>query len=182
MSRIVERAIEHLYRHATGKVVLPPYGPPLIAAGLFTIVFVLVGLALAFEQWLGLFSFPPWPFNLIIGSLFFFAGLFLVNWSVFTFAKKGGTPVPVDPPSSVVTDGPYAYIRNPMISGIYLAIVGVGTLLGSWLVVFGVTPLVAVVMTAEIRLIEEPELVKRLGVEYVRYRDRTPLYFPRLFW
>lgn len=32
----------------------------------------------------------------------------------------------------------------------------------------------------ELENIEEPELVKRLGDEYVEYRARTPMFLPRL--
>jgi protein-S-isoprenylcysteine O-methyltransferase Ste14 len=31
----------------------------------------------------------------------------------------------------------------------------------------------------ELKHIEEPELVKRLGKEYVEYRKRTPMFVPR---
>ena len=32
----------------------------------------------------------------------------------------------------------------------------------------------------ELKSIEEPELAKRLGEDYIKYRKRTPMFFPNL--
>ncbi|WP_018656704.1 methyltransferase family protein [Actinomadura flavalba] len=37
--------------------------------------------------------------------------------AVAEFARAGGTPLPYDPPPRLVTTGPYAYVRNPMQTG-----------------------------------------------------------------
>ncbi len=58
--------------------------------------------------------------------LFYFAifflilGLFLAIWSVRTFYMKGGdgTPGPWRPISNLIINGPYRYVRNPMILGV----------------------------------------------------------------
>jgi len=41
-----------------------------------------------------------------------------------------GTPVPLNPPPKVVTTGPYAYVRNPMLTGVFLMLFGIGLLPG----------------------------------------------------
>ena len=61
----------------------------------------------------------------------FFIALFFVGWSVLNFHKVKGTPVPFNPPPALVTTGPYAYVRNPMLSGIFLLLFGLGILFGS---------------------------------------------------
>jgi len=48
-------------------------------------------------------------------------GLALFGWSLFLFWTRGrGTLAPWDPPRRFVADGPYRYVRNPMISGVVL--------------------------------------------------------------
>ena len=36
------------------------------------------------------------------------------------------------------------------------------------------------VNTIELKIIEEPELEKRLGKEYLEYKKRTPMFIPHL--
>jgi protein-S-isoprenylcysteine O-methyltransferase Ste14 len=49
---------------------------------------------------------------------------------------------------------------------------------GFILFVFIFTPLFIYANYWELKAIEEPELVKRLGAEYVAYRKKTPMFFP----
>jgi protein-S-isoprenylcysteine O-methyltransferase Ste14 len=42
------------------------------------------------------------------------------------------------------------------------------------------TPIFILINVWELKEIEEPELVKRFGDEYVEYRRRTPMFFPGL--
>ena len=91
-----------------------------------------------------------------------------------------GTTVPLNPPPKVVTTGPYAYVRNPMLTGVFLLLFGLGLLARSIAVTFLLTPLFILLNVLEIRAVEEPELEKRLGEEYIEYKKRTPMFFPRL--
>jgi protein-S-isoprenylcysteine O-methyltransferase Ste14 len=42
------------------------------------------------------------------------------------------------------------------------------------------TPLFILANVWELKEIEEPELVKRLGEDYVTYQQRTPMFMPRM--
>jgi protein-S-isoprenylcysteine O-methyltransferase Ste14 len=49
------------------------------------------------------------------------------------FVQVGrGTPAPWDPPQRLVVEGPYRYVRNPMISSALMMLAGEVLLLGSW--------------------------------------------------
>jgi protein-S-isoprenylcysteine O-methyltransferase Ste14 len=50
--------------------------------------------------------------------------LFLIGWSVLNFLRAKGTPVPFNPPPQLVTTGPYAYTRNPMLTGVFSLLFG----------------------------------------------------------
>ena len=56
-----------------------------------------------------------------IAIFFLVIGLWLAIWSVRTFYFKGGdgTPGPWKPISKLVIDGPYRYVRNPMLIGVF---------------------------------------------------------------
>jgi protein-S-isoprenylcysteine O-methyltransferase Ste14 len=99
-------------------------------------------------------------------------------WSVWHFLKVKGTPVPLNPPPKVVKTGPYRYVRNPMLGGIFLMLLGIGFGVNSVSMVFFFTPLYVVINVWELKRIEEPELIKRLGDEYIEYRRQTPMFIP----
>jgi len=67
-----------------------------------------------------------------------------------------------------------------MLTGVFLALFGVGVLLHSLSIVLFWTPGYILVHVVELKLVEEPELEKRFGAAYAEYRNRVPMFFPRL--
>lgn len=67
-----------------------------------------------------------------------------------------------------------------MLTGVFLFLFGVGFGVNSVSLVCFFTPLYLLVNLWELKEIEEPELVKRLGDEYVEYRRQTPMFIPGL--
>ena len=100
-------------------------------------------------------------------------------WSLLHFFKSKGTPVPFNPPPKLVDTGPYAYVRNPMVSGVVITIFGLGLLLKSISLAFIFTPVLFVFIYVELKVIEEPELELRLGEAYTQYKKKVPMFFPR---
>ena len=98
---------------------------------------------------------------------------------VSLFAKAKGTPVPFNPPREFVVSGPYAWVRNPMLTGAFACLFGVGFLLHSLSIVLLWIPLFVVANVVELKRVEEPELERRFGASYVEYRNRVPMFFPR---
>src|SRR5688500_16040238 len=63
--------------------------------------------------------------SLAVGTIVIAAGLTLVAVTVWHFATVGeGTLAPWDPPRRLVVRGVYRYVRNPMISGVMLILIG----------------------------------------------------------
>jgi protein-S-isoprenylcysteine O-methyltransferase Ste14 len=135
-------------------------------------------MALHLDRLFGLTDIFPGQFNIILSLPFFSLALFLIGWSVQNFLKVKGTPVPFNPPPQLVTSGPYAYTRNPMLTGVFALLFGFGIFFGSISLLFVFTPFFIFVNFWELKAIEEPELVKRLGQEYIEYRKTTPMFFP----
>ncbi len=110
---------------------------------------------------------------LVLGAL-----LFVACFRRFD-VEGGGTLAPWDPPSRLVVRGPYAYVRNPMISGVLLALLGEALLLRSaahleWVATF------FLINAIYMPLLEEPGLRRRFGEEYERYAAHVPRLLPRL--
>ncbi len=175
-----EKQVEILYKITTGsrkvRLLLTPVGPIIF----FSLTALLILIFLQVDKLLGLPKLFSSPFNLIISIPFFAIGLFLWGWSVLHFIKARGTPVPFNPPPKVVSTGPYAYARNPMLAGIFIFLFGLGILLGSISLVFIFTPLFILFFLWEVKAVEESELEKRLGPDYVEYKKKVPRFFPCL--
>ena len=175
-----EKQVETLYKITTGsrkvRLLLTPVGPIIF----FSIIVLFILIFLQLDKLLGFPKLFSSPFNLIISVPFFAIGLFLWGWSVQHFIKARGTPVPFNPPPKVVATGPYAHARNPMLSGIFIFLLGLGILLRSISLVFIFTPLFILFNLWEIKAVEEPELEKRLGKEYIEYKKKIPRFFPCL--
>jgi len=172
--------INLLHRAATGtkttRTLLTPIGVGIFGA--FTALFVIA--AVLFDRLLSLQPVLPDSARLPASIPVIAVGIAVTAWSALHFLKVKGTPVPFNPPPTVVTTGPYRYARNPMLTGVFIFLLGLGFWVNSISLVFFFTPLFILVNVWELKEIEEPELVKRFGDEYIEYRRRTPMFFPGL--
>ena len=173
--------IDTLYKVATGSRSVRNFFTPIGAIVYGLLIFVFVFIAVYVDRLIGLTNIFSSPLNLILSIPIFFLALFLIGWSVKHFIVAKGTPVPFNPPPQLVVTGPYAYTRNPMLTGVFLLLFGCGVVFGSVSLLFVFTPLFIYINFWELKSIEEPELEKRLGEDYVKYRKRTPMFFPNLF-
>ena len=107
-------------------------------------------------------------------------GVVLFASSLRRFATDGrGTLAPWDPPRLLVVNGPYQYVRNPMISGVLFVVIGEALILlsiahAAWAAFF------LAVNVVYIRFVEEPQLARRFGPGYDVYRESVPRFVPRL--
>jgi protein-S-isoprenylcysteine O-methyltransferase Ste14 len=170
--------IEILYNVATGSRKIRNFFTPIGAFFYALLTFSFVVVALQVDRLLSITDILPRSFSIILALPIFSFALFLIGWSVLNFLRTKGTPVPFNPPPQLVTTGPYAYVRNPMLAGVFALLFGFGVLLGSASLLVVFTPLFIFINVWEIKTIEEPELVKRLGQEYIEYRKMTPMFFP----
>ena len=176
--RFRDRWINFLHSVATGtrmtRSLLTPIGVTVF--GVFTALFVFVAVLL--DRLLDLPGILPEGASLLVSIPLMVVGLAITAWSVFHFLKVKGTPVPFNPPPKVVKTGPYRYARNPMLTGVFLFLFGLGFGINSFSLVCFFTPLYVLVNVWELKEIEEPELVRRLGDEYIEYRRKTPMFIP----
>ncbi len=143
-------------------------------------IIFMIYLSFQMDRLLGFPKLIPGSYDLLISLPFLMTGFCLWLWSVWKFMKAKGTPVPFNPPPKLVVDGPYAYMRNPMMLGVFLLLIGIGIFSGSLSLTVIFVPAFILIVVLEIKYIEEPELEKRLGKEYMEYRKNTPMMIPKI--
>lgn len=137
-------------------------------------------LSLWLDRHLGLPRLPGDPLRMLLGIPLATGGALLAGMSALRFFRARGTPVPFNPPQELVVVGPYRWSRNPMMTGMLAALLGVAFLLRSAALAVALLPALALLMYLVIRFVEEPELELRFGESYRRYRATTPRFVPRL--
>ena len=118
--------------------------------------------------------------SVLVGIVSLLGGLFLAVSTIRLFSKLGkGTLAPWEPTRKLVISGPYAYVRNPMITGVFLILLGEALIfsslaIGIWTAIFTIINMIYFPLS------EEPDLRKRFGKEYEEYCKHVPRYIPRL--
>jgi protein-S-isoprenylcysteine O-methyltransferase Ste14 len=146
--------------------------PPLIA-----LATLLLGLAL---NWLlpsfilrGILWFST---RLIIGAILIGAGAALAIFAIRDFGRAGTNVEPWKPTVTLVTDGIYGVMRNPMYTAIILFLAGLAIALGSdWLLVLAVPA--AIILHFGVVKREERYLEAKFGESYREYMQRVPRYW-----
>jgi protein-S-isoprenylcysteine O-methyltransferase Ste14 len=119
------------------------------------------------------------PTGWCVGATIGVFGVALYLWTIVLFAKAQGTQVPVVPTQRLVTSGPYAVSRNPMLMSAVLMVCGGGVALDSWSFIAGGL-VIPTAYLLYIKLVEERELEARFGEEYLSYKRSTPFIVPKL--
>ena len=117
---------------------------------------------------------------ILVGVVFILLGILLLLYTVFLFKTKGeGTLAPWNPTQKLVIKGPYRYMRNPMITGVVLILIGESLVFNSkiiliWAIIF------FIVNNAYFLLVEEPKLKKQFRNPYIEYLKHVPRWIPKL--
>ncbi|MEZ5184944.1 MAG: isoprenylcysteine carboxylmethyltransferase family protein [Candidatus Nanopelagicales bacterium] len=121
-------------------------------------------------------SWISWP----LGAALLLAGLWLMVTTIRLFARVGGgTLAPWDHTTRLVVAGPYRYVRNPMIAGVFAVLLSESLLFSSVAVLLWFCGFV-VVNLLYMHSSEEPALRRRFGADYDTYADNVPGWIPRL--
>ena len=145
-----------------------------------------LGLALWFSAfaylinpaWMAWSQLPLPNWLRLVGAGIMLACVPLIYW-VFSSLGKNVTPTVVTRQEhSLVTEGPYRWVRHPLYTVGFLLLVGLSLLAANWFIalvlVLGIIPL------GMRTPLEEARLVDRFGDDYRVYMQRTGRYLPRL--
>ena len=113
----------------------------------------------------------------VLGLVLMLAGIGLRSWGIVTLGRFFRREVVVVEDQHVVRDGPYRWIRHPAYAGNLLLAFGLGLALGSWLAALVCAVIAFAGLLPRIR-VEEAELTRTLGTEYVVYANTTARLVP----
>lgn len=145
---------------------------------------IVVGAGLI-AQLLGWAVFPlPLPSGLAhwvtwLGHVILWGGIILAVWSRQTLGENWAhaADFQVIPGQSLVTAGPYRYIRHPIYVAFISFFIGTELILTSWLIVFAL-PLLGYIFWQARQ--EETLLAASFGQTYRSYQARTGMFLPRV--
>lgn len=139
--------------------------------------FIVLG-AWLLDGWLDIPRFAHGSLNSVVAIALIVPGLVLVEWTIgLQFSQGLGTPLPVVATSRLITTGPYRHSRNPMAAGTAMVYLGIALWVGS-LSAVALASIYPIVITIYTKLVEEKELERRFGSEYVEYKRNTPFLLP----
>jgi protein-S-isoprenylcysteine O-methyltransferase Ste14 len=112
------------------------------------------------------------------------AGLFLAVGGIgLTFyaqvAMGASWRIGVDPAerTQLVTTGPFALVRNPIFAAMLPTALGLTLLVPSWVALAGLAGLIAA-LELQVRVVEEPYLMRAHGPTYASYAARVGRFLP----
>ena len=132
----------------------------LVALILGVILQLLFPLALFANSWMGD----------LLGLLLIALGIGLAIWSVLAAGK-----VDIESPQQLITNGPYARSRNPMMVAWTVIYLGIALIINSLWIIFLLLPVILYTHFVDIRA-EERFLSENFGDQYDSYRERVCRY------
>jgi protein-S-isoprenylcysteine O-methyltransferase Ste14 len=100
--------------------------------GILLITFTLVFSERTAIGVLGSALVPPNPFVAYAGLALTFSGLALASWARVRLGRFWSDKIVLKVDHQLVCDGPYAYVRHPIYSGVLLAIGGTALVVNQW--------------------------------------------------
>lgn len=150
-----------------------------------------LGLFLIGQIWvLGSFIFIAKPMSMAwtrfplpvwirwIGLLLTVSGMALEFATQLSLGRNYSTTVHISSEQTLVTNGPYRYMRHPMYTALVAVGIGLGLMSASWyfLLPFILTAIVIVFRIPH----EEAVLIEKFGPQYIKYAQSTGRFLPRL--
>lgn len=126
---------------------------------------------------------PLWPVEggawLIMGCLLYGLGLLLTLWAQFSMGASWRIGVDARERTALVTSGPFRWVRNPIFTATCICTLGLVLLLPSWLAAAALLALI-VAIELQVRLVEEPYLLRVHAETYASWASHVGRFFPGL--
>jgi protein-S-isoprenylcysteine O-methyltransferase Ste14 len=111
-----------------------------------------------------------------LGAALTLAGVAFAIWARMLLAGNWSSDVTLKRDHELVVDGPYAFVRHPIYTGILVALAGTALAVGEWRSVLAVA-IAALAFWRKLR-IEEAVMRRQFGEAYARYAARVSALIP----
>lgn len=179
----VRVAIQLRRTGSTGLHGLPPDAGPLewVAGGMFVAGLLMGGAApiLALLDVLEPIPALDGAVGNAIGVFIAVAGIALTFGAQLAMGDSWRVGVDPEERTDLVTDGPFALVRNPIYSAMLPTVFGLVLTVPSALAIAAITTLF-VALELQVRLVEEPYLLRVHGAKYADYAARVGRFIPGL--
>jgi protein-S-isoprenylcysteine O-methyltransferase Ste14 len=147
-----------------------------------TLAAVVLASNLLFANWLRIGPLrlrfvPPNAWIVWSGIALTWPGVALAIWARYSIGQFWSARVALKEGHQLIRSGPYAVVRHPIYTGLFVAAAGTALVVGEWRAVLAVALLLAAHSRKALR--EESLLTSEFGEEYRNYRRRTGFLFPR---
>jgi protein-S-isoprenylcysteine O-methyltransferase Ste14 len=106
------------------------------------------------------------------------AGVVWLIWVHWTLREFWSTVLQLRAKHTLITQGPYRWVRHPMYASLLLCFFSLATLSAVWPLLL--LTLLSVPFFYHVTVKEEGMMVEKFGEEYRAYRERTGRFLPRL--
>jgi len=141
---------------------------------------LVIGLLAAFAvqpSWLAELSFPIPDVLRWLGFILGLAGLGIWIWAQIILGKEWSSQLQLREKHRLVNAGPYARMRHPIYTGMFIWAGGLALLTANWIFVV-VAVLVCAVFIVRVPR-EEQMMIEEFGEEYREYKKRTGRILPK---
>jgi protein-S-isoprenylcysteine O-methyltransferase Ste14 len=113
-------------------------------------------------------------FGFVLGLI----ALFIFFWVLRSLGQNFSTTLTINKRQTLVTQGPYQWVRHPMYTSFVCLWIGFLLLSASWFI--GLTGILGFIWAIVVRTPKEEQMmIDRFGDEYIAYMKRTGRYLPR---
>ena len=112
-----------------------------------------------------------------VGTVLAVAGIAATLYAQIAMGTSWRIGVDPGERTELVTTGPFALVRNPIFSAMLPTALGLALVLPSWPAIAGLVGLV-VALELQVRVVEEPYLLRTHGAAYAEWASRTGRFVP----
>jgi protein-S-isoprenylcysteine O-methyltransferase Ste14 len=115
----------------------------------------------------------------IVGAVLAITGIAATLVAQFAMGSSWRIGVDENERTDLVTGGPFSIVRNPIFAAMIPTAIGLALLVPSWIAIVAVVGLI-VAIELQVRVVEEPYLLRAHGASYALYADRVGRFVPGL--
>ncbi len=130
-------------------------------------------------EWMGWSSVPIPTWLRWLGAAVGFGMLPMLYWVVRTLGRNISETFLTKEDHSLVTQGPYRWVRHPLYSVATIIFVSLGIVAANWFIIV-MALLIIIGMALVVIPQEESQLIRKFGAEYREYMKRTGMLAPRV--